>query len=379
VTSIDARLDQLRGSTPPLSYTARTVAALAANPGCSRRAVLDAAGADKARIAECTGFPQQSGASQSPFALRRGAVFETQVKSGGGADLIRLLREKVGLPLPEVSHAVLESVGGSTDRELRWRRTRTLLLGAARHPDHAGTLYDHPMLRLEVGGQLAYLEPDVIAFQAAGRFHVIEVKSFALIDGQADEESVGAAALQAAVYIIALQDLLTAASLPAAAVSADAILVTPENFSAQATATFLDVRKQVSILRRQLARISRVDALLDSLPAGLTFDLEPQPDGSPARPRGELTAALEAVDARYQPRCLKTCELAGFCRNEARAAGAIAVLGSAVRDDLGGLDTIGTALALARMTREPSAEQADIARALRHARSTGIAMAGGAA
>jgi hypothetical protein len=379
VTTVDARLDQLRGSAPPLSYTARTVAALAANPGCNRRAVLDAAGADKAKIAAHAGFPQQSGASQSPFALRRGAVFEAQAKAGGGADLIRLLREKVGLPLPEVSHTVLESVGGNTDREIRWRRTRALLLRAARHPDQAGTLYDHPMLRLEVGGHLAYLEPDVIAFQAAGRFHVIEIKSFALIDGQADEESVSAAALQAAVYILALQDLLVAESLPAAAVSTDAILVTPENFSPQATATFLDVRKQVSIVRRQLARISRIPALIDDLPPGVTFDLAPQPDGSHARPHGELAKALESVDARYQPRCLKTCELAAFCRDEARAAGAIAVLGSAARDDLGGLDTIGTALALARGTREPSADQADIARALRHARSVASALEGGAA
>ena len=379
MTSVDARLDQIRGSALPLSYTARTVAALAANPGCSRRALLDAAGADKAKIADCAGFPQRSGASQSPFALRRGAVFEAQVKQGGGADVIRLLREKAGLPLPEVSHAVLETVGGSADRELRWRRTRALLLRAARHPDQAGTLYDHPMLRLEVGGHLAYLEPDVIAFQAAGRFHVIEVKSFALIDGRADDESVSAAALQAAVYVIALQDLLAAESLPAAAVSTDAILITPEDFTTRATAAFLDVRKQVAILRRQLARISGIGALLDALPPGLSFDLEPRPDGSPARPRGEVAKALEAVEARYQPRCLKTCELAGFCRDEARAASAVSVLGSAARDDLGGLDAIGTALALARGIREPSADQADIARALRHARSVRAALEGGAA
>lgn len=379
MTSVDARLEQLRGSTPPLSYTARTVSALAANPGCTRRAVLDGAGADKEEIANCAGFPHGSGASKSPFALRRGASFETQVKAHGGADLIRLLREKVGLQIPEVSHVVLESVGGSSDRELRWRRTRAMLLRAARHPDEAASLYDHPMLRLEVGGHRAYVEPDVIAFQVAGRFYVIEVKSFALIDGQADEESIDAAALQAAVYIIVLQDLFAAESLPVGAVCTDAILVAPENFSSRATAAFLDVRKQVAVLRRQLARISRVGSLLDGLPPGITFDLAPGPDGNPARPRGEMAAALEVFDARYQPRCLKTCELAGFCRNEARTAGAVSVLGSSARDDLGGLETIGTALDLARGTREPSADQADIARALRHALSIAGTLEGGAA
>ena len=70
------------------------------------------------------------------------------------------------------------------------------------------------MLRLQVGGHRAYLEPDVVAFQISGTFHVIEIKSFAVIDGQADEESVAAAAMQAAAYILALQDLLTAESLP---------------------------------------------------------------------------------------------------------------------------------------------------------------------
>ena len=100
VTSADARLDTLRGSTVPLSHTARTIAALTANPGCARRAVLDAAGADKTLIAAHAGFPQASGASQSPFALGRGAAFETQVKANGAADLIRLLRGKLGLHTP---------------------------------------------------------------------------------------------------------------------------------------------------------------------------------------------------------------------------------------------------------------------------------------
>jgi hypothetical protein len=379
MSATDARLDSLRGATPPLSFTARTIAALTANPGCARRALMDAAGADKAAIATHVGFPQRSGASQSPFALERGAIFEAQVKTAGGADLVRLLRDKLGLDLPEVSYSDLESVGGNTSREIRYQRTRALLLRAARHPDQAGTLYDHPMLRLQVGGHLAYLEPDVVAFQVGGKFHVVEIKAFAVIDGQADEESVAAAAMQAAAYIVALEGLLTTESLPADAVSPDVILVTPENFSPQATATFIDVRKPVAILRRQLARIRRIDVLLGELPTGLTFDLAPDPDGSFTRPRGDLARALEAAPARYQPRCLKTCELAGFCRDEARTAGALTVLGSVVRDDLGSLDSISTALALASSVRQPSHDQADIARALRHAKNLSDSLADGTA
>ncbi len=379
MTSTDARLDRLRGIMQPVSHTARTLAALTANPGCARRSVIDAAGVDKGDVATHVGFPQRSGASQSPFALARGAIFEAQVKANGAADLVRLLRDRLGLDLPEVSYSDLESVGGNIEREVRYQRTRALLLRAVRRPDEAGTLYDHPLLKVQVGGRLAYLEPDVVAFQVRGKFHVIEIKSFAVIDGQADAESVAAAAMQSAAYILALQDLLTAESLPAATVSTDAILVTPKDFSRQATATFIDVRKQVSILRRQLARMTRIDVLVGELPEGLTFDLVPEPDGSFSRPRDELAAALESVPARYQPRCLRTCELAGFCRDEARMADTLTVLGSVVRDDLGGLDTVSTALALARGERAPSDDQADIARALRHAKRLSDSLAGGAA
>lgn len=340
---------------------------------------MDAAGVDKGDVAIHVGFPQRSGASQSPFALARGAIFEARVKANGAADVVRLLRDRIGLDLAEVSYSDLETVGGNSQREVRYQRTRAVLLRAARHPDDAGTLYDHPLLKLRVGGRLAYLEPDVVAFQVRGKFHVIEIKSFAVIDGQADAESVAAAAMQSAAYVLALQDLLTAESLPAGAVSTDAILVTLKDFSSQATATFLDVRKQVSILRRQLARMARIDALVADLPEGLTFDLIPEADGSFRRPRDELARALETVPARYQPRCLRTCELAGFCRDEARTADALTVLGSVVRDDLGGLDAVSTALALARSERTPSDDQADIARALRHAKRLSDSLAGGAA
>jgi hypothetical protein len=150
-------------------------------------------------------------------------------------------------------------------------------------------------------------------------------------------------------------------------VSDDVILVTPRDFSNQPVATLIDARKQLGVLRRQLSRLTRIETLLDMLPPDVTFDLAPDPDGTFTRPPAELAAAVGSVDARYQPGCLSHCELSGFCRNEARTAGSVDVLGPAVRDDLGGLESMATALALADGTRAPSADQADIASALRHA------------
>lgn len=376
---LDARLDALRGDTEPRRHNARTIAALTTNPGCARRAVLDAAGADKTKIAAHVGFPARFG--MSPIALARGNAFEARVKADGCAELLRVLREKLDLPIPEVAYTPLDAVGDRSSNAVRYQHTRAELLRTARDTsdDEPRTLFDQAMLRLRVGGHDVYLEPDVIAFKAGGQFHIIEIKSFAVIDGQADGAQVAAAAKQGAVYIIALRDLLAEAGIPAEAVSHDLILVTPENFAFRATASLIDARRQIGVVRRQLSRLTRIDALLDTLPPGTTVDLAPDEQGRPTRPPAELISALRTLDARYQPDCLSTCELAGFCRDEARAAGSADLLGPSVREHLGGLDTIGTALDLATGTRAPAPDQVEVAAALRHAEDIRAGLLGGAA
>jgi len=84
MTALDSRLDLLRGVTPARNHDARTIAALTTNPGCVRRGLLDAAGADKESIARHVGHPARFG--QSQFAITRGNVFEAQVKANGCAE-----------------------------------------------------------------------------------------------------------------------------------------------------------------------------------------------------------------------------------------------------------------------------------------------------
>jgi hypothetical protein len=345
-------LDRLRGGEPPRNHDARTIAALTSNPGCARRGVMDAAGVDKDAVARALGFPAPFG--QSQFAITRGNVFEAQVKADGCAELLTLLRDRLGLDVPEVAYDDLEVVAGNEGRELRHSRTRRLLARALESGE--GTLFDHPLLRLEIAGCPAYLEPDVIAFQLAGRLHVIEVKSFAVVDGQAEPEQVAAAARQSAVYVLALRRLVAELGHDPARVSHDVFLVCPENFSNRPTATPLDVRPQLAVLERQLARLTRVDELLAELPEELTFELG-----------GALAESVRAVQARYAPECMSGCEMALFCRDEARACGATGTLGRSVRDDLGGVDTIGTALALADGSLAPSDDLAETAEQLRTA------------
>jgi hypothetical protein len=340
------RLDQLRGATARKRHNARTIAALTANPGCTRRAVLDAAGVDKPRLAQQIGFPGDFG--QSRFALARGNAFEAMLKADGCA----LLRSTLGVA--QDAAVAYDDLGEDADDTLaaRYARTRELLAGPA-----GAALIDHPMLTLDVAGQPVFLEPDLIAFQVEGRLQVVEIKSFAIVDGQADSAKVSGAAVQAAVYVLALRRLLAELGHDQDLVSHEVILVCPENFSLRPAAVVLDVRKQLATLRRQLTRLCSVAELIEALPPGVSFDL--------ALPVPALLSSLAAVEARYAPECLSACELAVFCRHE--AAGRTAALGRSVREALGGIDTVAEALALAGGTRAPAPEQAEAAALLQTA------------
>jgi hypothetical protein len=358
---LGGRLDRIRGAVAPRRHNARTIAALTGNPGCRRRAVLDCSGVDKQRIASHVGFPARFG--QSQFAIARGNAFEAQVKADSCAELLRLLRELFGPAVPEAAYDDLESLAGLESQEARYARSRDLLHQAAAGGGPA--LVDHPLLRLEVAGQQVYLEPDLIAFRIGDRFHVVEIKSFAVIDGRADPGKVSAAAIQAAVYVLAMRELMAELGHDPEIVSHEVVLVCPRDFANQPVAHLIDVRKQLAVLRRQLSRMARIDDLLADLPPELTFDLAPDATGTPTRDPDDLADALRAVTARYAPECLATCELAYFCRHEAR--GSTAALGRTVREELGGVEAVADVLGLAAGTLPVDDDQAEVATLLRTA------------
>src|SRR5215475_7697487 len=106
-----ARLDRLRGRAMPVNHNARTISALAANPGCPRRALLDAAAVNKQHIAAHIGYPAPFG--QSAFAIVRGNAFEARVKDNGAAELLTLLRDLLELDVTEVGYTDFNDVAGN--------------------------------------------------------------------------------------------------------------------------------------------------------------------------------------------------------------------------------------------------------------------------
>ncbi|KNE79431.1 MULTISPECIES: hypothetical protein [Streptomyces] len=374
-TALPRLLAELRGpGAAPRPLDARALAALAANPGCRRRALLDGAGVDKSALARALGSP--AGFGRSEFAFVRGNVFEARVRADGGAELIRLLRERFGAdgPVPEPGEVNVPDLS-APGPEGRTARTRLALAEA--FAGGGWTLLFHPMVRLDVAGSPAALEPDAVAVHPDGSCTVVEVKSFPVVDGSADAAKVGAAARQAAVYVLALRGLAEEidrqpaaggdATLPAQAqaqaqaqgqagapdagphgagrVRSTILLVCPKDFSNLPTAEPVDVRKQLAVTRRQLDRLTRIEDIAAALPEGTTFDLRlADDDRTPTRPAEELAAAVDAVPAAYAPECLAACELAFHCRARSREAGAVEALGRGVRGELGGLTTVESVL-----------------------------------
>ncbi|MFJ2867221.1 hypothetical protein [Kitasatospora sp. NPDC087314] len=349
------RLAELRGPAPQRSLNARSLAALAANPGCHRRAVLDAAGVDKSALAARLGRPAPFG--QSPFAIARGVIFESRLKADDYAALLEPLRAHLGVPADGGAPVQVPDLLPRSGPAVRADRTVEALARAAADPD-AWTLLDHPMLRLDVAGGTAYLEPDAVVVHG-GRCTVVEIKSFPVLDGGADPAKVGAAARQAAVYVLALQQ--AAAALAGRPLAADpyteqrlpgsprssVLLVCPKDFGNRPTAVAVDVRRELATTRRQLGRMTGIGRLLEELPAGADFDLAADQNGVPARSTEELAASVEAVPAAYGPDCLSTCELGFHCRAQARCGDRVEQLGRGVRGELGSIRTVTQALAAA--------------------------------
>ncbi|QOV38146.1 hypothetical protein IM697_07065 [Streptomyces ferrugineus] len=335
-TALRHRLAELRGpDVAAKALDARALAALAANPGCERRAILDGAGVDKAALASALGSPSVFG--QSQFAFTRGNAFEAKVKADGGAELLRLVREKLDRGAEPPAHARVPELT-ATGPEGRTART-ALALREATEARGEWTLLDHPMLALDVAGSPAFLEPDAVVVHPDGSWTVVEIKSFPMLDGSADAAKVGAAARQSAVYVLALEQIASRLET-APRVRHRVLLVCPKDFSNLPTASAVDVRKQRAVTARQLARLTRVEDIADTLPAGTCF--------SPELPPAELTAAVESVPATYAPECLSACELAFHCRARSRESGAVTSLGRSVRAELGGLATVEDVLSAAR-------------------------------
>jgi hypothetical protein len=345
--AITRSLTAFRLGMPLRARNARSLAAVIENPGCTARRVLDAAGVDKAAMAARLGAPAAQ--QESIFALNRGTRFESAVKADRYQVLIALLREagfEVENPrvLPLRDRYPIDPHEPEPALAARARETHSAVVAMARGEADAPNLIDGGALRWDYGGAFARLETDGIAWRLGGRIHVIEIKSFPIVDGRADPEKVGEAAWQAAVYVSAITDLLAAAGLDTRLVSSEILLVCPRNTSLMATLARVDVQRQARSLRRLLDGRATIAEALGHLGEGVTLDTSRMQDTETVQ---HLTQVLERLGTNYLPSCLATCPLAFHCRARARAQGSPGQLGTDVRASLAGVKSLSRVVELA--------------------------------
>lgn len=365
-------IEALNAALPNGRGNARTTAALLSNPGCERRALLDAARVDLARLADRLGSPTQFG--QSPFAIGQGNRFEQRIKADDHALLAQAIDERLGIfhGLPSLTSVNLETVPtepGQRLIEARAARTADVLVQIATGDPAAPHVVDHGVTTLDVGGATVYLEQDALAFREGEHLRICEVKGFPIIDGTASPAKVGAAARQTAVYVASIQDTLTARGFDPSIVSLEVVLICPRNFSLTPTAELVDVSREVRSLRRQLRRRDQVDTIAAAVAAAteaaggeLTSLVATVAATKPDTPK-DRRAAQDLVDAlpyRYAPECLSQCDLARHCRACCHEAESPAVLGGDTASLLGDIGTISEALALADGA-EPDDDRAEVA------------------
>lgn len=351
----------IRGSLEKGRANARSVAALTDNPGCTRRRVLDAASVKSYELAERLGYPVTRG--QSPFAITTGKRFEDRLKERSDYKLlVEVLQPFVQLPAEGLTIVDLDRdvKGRGTARlDERARRTDEVLVKIARGDAGAPHIVDHPVLVFDLAGTNVYLEPDALAFRVGNHLELVEIKSYAVIDGQADPSKLAATSRQSAVYVLALRATLARLGFDPALLASSVILVAPRNFGRTPVAHRVPLQKKLAALQRVLRALPKTSAVVEDLPDGFTLDVDPTAAMTEAERRAALEAAVRSLPMLYVPECLAGCDMARFCREQAIQDDDPARLGRAARDNLAGVHTLADALRLA--TRGPRADEPQLA------------------
>jgi hypothetical protein len=333
---------------------APTVARLAsfANHGhCPTASLAFAEGYDLDRVLQGTDFADPFG--QSQFMFERGRMFERLVKQDAGdghcryGPLIELLREHLGFQAPDARVANLRQQLGA-DMDARAKRTRQLLREMADGRDGAANVVDGAVLQATVAGMVANYEADGLAFRLGGQLRVVEIKSFPVVDGRADEVALAAALDQGALYILLVRLALDAEGLDPELVSDELVLITPRNVGLSPTLH----------LRKVTARMGRIRRLLDDVPVAVPASQSGAGNGTrfadvaPRRGRDaqdRIEAALDICDdvgTEFGAAC-QGCGMYRLCRDRAFRDGAIELAGDQVARRLAGVASLDRASDLA--------------------------------
>ena len=322
--SVDAlgRLEQLRAGAAERSPDVRTLARFASTAQCRVANLGFAARVDFDKLLLGTRFAAPFG--QSPFAFRRGLVFEERLRADGHQSLFAALGEALGQNVvsPRPVNLRERIAGGKRGMAARATATEEVVADVLSGRRGAPNLLDGAVLTREVCGVPAYFEADAVLARVGEPLHAGEIKSFPTVDGQADADKLGAAVAQVAIYVLLLRELAARLGRDADAISNEALIITAKNTGLQPAVIRKPVAREVQRAARLLAAVPNAPELAASLSSRTpTFGSVSDPS-APAEARIERAETLlERVGTHYQPECLAACGLSRLCRQRAHRSG----------------------------------------------------------
>ena len=353
---------------PRHSLTVGVLAAAAEHTDCT---FSNLALAERVNLEQLFGGTRyEPGTGADPLAIKRGRLFEEILKKDDYAELLNLLYEQdaaLGAFGADARVARLRDLplpAGRSGLEVRAEATRRELAKIARRDWDAPTLIDGAVIRARIGRDIAYFEADGLAAASNGALHVVEAKSFPLIDGRCDPLKLGAACAQAGLYAALVRAQLLEDRLPAQTVSDTGFIVLPKNTRLGRPVL---LRQNLSFHIRRAERLlsrAHLDAAVVKRIDGRSFPAE----GAGAAERIEgLSHLMDQAGTHYRPECFEHCAAAKLCRERAYHAGRLAVLGDQASREMSGVETFDRALELAAGA-DPLERERESARQLVRAR-----------
>lgn len=342
---VEGGLNDLAGVAPTTGWSVRGLSKWAANTRCGTSAAAFAARVDLDRLMVGTGYDVEYG--QSPFMLARGRRVESLVRENGYAALIPILREQLGFEPTEVAALNLkEGYPPNTDGlELRATATRNAIRSIVRGTPDAVNIIEGAVLEAQLGQYTARFEADAIGARLGPVLHGLEVKSWPLVDGRADDPGKATEALrQLGFYLLLLRGLTEQLGYDPRIVSTKGLLVTPKNVGLTLVGSARDLDREVAFAEATLDRLPDATDYAAGAGPGVSFGPASAQSGRAVDDRLEhLSAVTDTYGVHYQESCLSSCGMAKFCRARMHGTGSPSICGTAAVRFLPGVRSLARA------------------------------------
>lgn len=337
-TNVEEKLARhWRGTAPSAGNNSREVAKYIATGRCPTRGLCLAAGVSTDRLLRGTRYEVPFG--QSPFAIQRGRKVE-EVARANDAEAIRLRAEAEFGSFARWRVLDVTQLYRKPDWSTGVRATKEAIAQILRGAEDAPTLIFGAAFAYKLKERVQHYEADALLVHPSGALHVVEIKSFPKVAGQADGEKLGAALAQSSIYVLALRKLvIELGGVPEARVSNEILIFTPENFRLRLTSTKKNVERRARYTDETLRQMPAINEYRAAVPAAFTFGTVADADSCEADRIEPLETIASCVGTTFGSECKGNCGLFRFCRERHYRDRRLEVLGAEVTNLLPGVES----------------------------------------